>query len=69
MCLSAADVNPLCDECFAKEREGLIGDESDLCDECRKMLKCYCACCMTLYKSREEGGFEDGDLCKNCRDG
>lgn len=66
MCLSAADVNPLCDDCFAKERDGEIGSEDDLCESCRAMLKCYCYCCMTMYSTPEEGGFEDG-ICRECR--
>ena len=68
MCLSADDVNPLCDACFAKEKAGLVKKNGDLCNECRQMLTRYCACCMTLYNSREEGGFE-GELCRYCREG
>lgn len=67
MCLSADDVNPLCDDCFVKDKAGLIESEDDLCDECRAMLKCYCGCCMTVYRTPEEGGLENG-ICRRCRE-
>lgn len=39
MCLSADEVNPLCDECFAKckeaSRKGIEFKDEDMCDECR----------------------------------
>ena len=66
MCLSADDVNPLCDECFAKDKDGQIEREEDLCESCRANLKCFCFCCMTMYPTPEEGGFENG-ICRACR--
>lgn len=66
MCMSADDVNPLCDECFAKDKAGLIESEDDLCEECQAMLKCYCGCCLTMYPTPEAGGVEHG-ICEACR--
>ncbi len=64
MCLSADETNPLCDECFAKEKSlGSNFTDKDMCTDCRRVMKHYCSCCMT-YKKDEI--VEDG-CCKECR--
>ena len=63
MCLGAADVNPLCDECFAKEKNLKHGEEFEPCDECKEYMRHYCDCCMT-YKPDE---IVDEGLCRECR--
>ena len=67
MCLNAADVNPLCDECFAKEKAGLIKEDGDLCDECRELMARTCWCCNRSFTTAESGGVKNG-ACKECRD-
>lgn len=68
MCLNADDVNPLCDECFAKYKAGKLIEDKDMCKECRDLMKRYCWCCMVEYEIEQEAGIIDG-LCKKCRDG
>ena len=62
MCLSADDVNPLCDECFAKEKAGLIASDKDLCKDCQERMTRFCWCCMTAFPTAEDGG-----VCRACR--
>jgi len=63
MCLSADDVNPLCDECFWKLKHLKENEKFEPCEDCMKFLEHYCECCMT-YKSDEI--MKEG-LCKKCR--
>ena len=63
MCLAADEVNPLCDECFAKSKQLPADAELELCNSCKKYLEHYCECCMT-YKKDER---MDGGCCKLCR--
>lgn len=63
MCLTAADVSPLCDECFSRLRELPEGQEFEMCDECKKFMVHYCEYCMT-YKGDEI--IEEG-ICRECR--
>ena len=67
MCLNADEVNPLCDDCFAKEKEGKVEGAHGLCAVCRELMTRYCWCCMTSYPTAEEARIEDG-ICKSCRD-
>lgn len=62
MCLSADEVNPLCDECFAKLKHLAKDKEFEPCDSCKRFLEHYCQCCMT-YKKDEI--MKDG-CCKQC---
>ena len=36
MCIGADEVNPLCDECFTKEKNLKPGEELELCKECKE---------------------------------
>ncbi len=63
MCIGADEVNPLCDECFAKLKYLKNGEEFEPCEHCKKSLEHYCECCMT-YKKDEM--MENG-CCKKCR--
>ena len=67
MCLSADEVNPLCDECFAKYKADRIRGDNDLCEPCRARMKRFCGCCFNEYESPEEAGIVDG-LCRQCRE-
>lgn len=67
MCLSADEVNPLCDECFAKEKAGLIKEDRDLCNECRELMTRFCWCCMRSFRTAQEGGVKES-VCRECRD-
>lgn len=62
MCLSADEVNPLCDECFAREKHLKNEEEFEPCEECKKYLKDFCWCCMCSVP----GEVEDG-ICGECR--
>jgi hypothetical protein len=66
MCLSAGDVNPLCDECFEKEQDA--GKDVELCSSCKELMTRYCWCCMTAYNTKEEAQIEEG-ACLKCRSG
>ncbi|MCK4885750.1 MAG: hypothetical protein KAS96_00115 [Planctomycetes bacterium] len=61
MCLGAGEFNPLCDECFTKEKYLQKGDRFEPCEECKEYLKDFCWCCM----SHLPGKVEDG-CCKEC---
>jgi hypothetical protein len=63
MCLSAAEVSPLCDECFWKLNNLGKDEEFEPCETCKKFLKHYCDCCMT-YKPDE---IVEESLCRECR--
>ena len=63
MCLSADEVNPLCDECFAREKNLSPNEEFEPCEECKEALKHFCWCCMTTLRDEI---VEDG-CCKACR--
>ena len=68
MCLSAGEVNPLCDDCFAKsEEKGENFKDEDMCPECKELMKRYCWCCMKTYKTAEEAKIVDGS-CAKCRE-
>ena len=67
MCLSAEEINPLCDECFVKYKEDKIESDDDLCQFCRAYMKCFCWCCFTEYESPEEAGIV-ASLCRQCRE-
>ena len=69
MCLSAAETNPLCDECFAKEQAGRIKSDADLCPQCQAMLQRYCYGCMTLYATPEDADLDHAAMCRLCRQG
>ena len=62
MCLSADEVNPLCDECVARYKRLSVNRELEVCEECKKFLEHYCECCMT-YKKDEI--IKDG-CCRQC---
>ena len=62
MCLAADEVNPLCDECFAKYKY-LSTDKFEPCESCKKYLEHYCECCMTYRKDETM----EGGCCKECR--
>jgi len=66
MCLSADEVNPLCDECFAGCEEEAIHDEAGLCDGCQEIASKFCGCCFQEYESSEEADLKSG-LCWRCR--
>ena len=70
MCLSAADVNPLCDECFEKTQNTKIingkEEEVKLCPSCEELMTRFCGCCDTVYDTKEEANLIDG-VCKACR--
>jgi len=63
MCIGADEVNPLCDECFTKEKNLQPGEELELCERCKETMKHFCWCCMTL---KQDEVIEDG-CCKKCR--
>ena len=72
MCLSADEVNPLCDECFSKLKEagkkGIGLKDEDMCDECGNLPKHFCFCCDTDQRCCEHDlGVVDG-VCKRCRE-
>lgn len=72
MCLHADEVNPLCDECFAKwkeaKREGAELKDEDMCDECRDLPQHYCFSCDTDQRYSEEAlDIVDG-VCRRCRE-
>jgi len=72
MCLSADEVNPLCDECFAKYKEALekgveLKDE-DMCDGCRDLPNHYCFCCNTDQRVCERDLDIVEGVCKPCRE-
>jgi cobalamin biosynthesis Co2+ chelatase CbiK len=54
MCLTADEVNPLCDDCFGKYKEarekGIELKDEDMCDECRDLPNHYCFCCNTVQR-------------------
>ena len=61
MCLAADEVNPLCDECFAKEKS-LSNNftDKDICTDCKSALKHFCWCCMISYEDEiVEDGFSE----------
>ena len=60
MCLSADEVTPLCDECFAKEK---LPQNFEPCEKCNESLKHFCGCCLV----HRPDGVEDG-CCKECRE-
>ncbi len=65
MCLNADELNPLCDECFAKEKSlGSNFTDKDICTDCKSALKHFCWCCMISY---EDEIVEDG-CCQKCRE-
>ena len=72
MCLSADEVNPLCDECLAKYKEasgeGVELKDEDMCDECRDLPNHYCFCCNTDQRLCEEDLDIVEGICKPCRD-
>ena len=62
------EVNLLCKECSAKDKEGLIDDVNQLCAHCQEVaMTRFCWECMTAYATAEEAGIEDG-MCKACRE-
>ena len=63
MCLSADELNPLCDDCFVRQKALKAGERFEPCEACKKYLKHYCSCCM-VYKPGEVT--EEG-LCRKCR--
>ena len=64
MCLTADEVNPLCDECFAKSKQLPPDGDLEVCQICKEYLDHYCECCMTYrYDEKVEGG-----CCKQCRE-
>ena len=63
MCLRADEVNPLCDECFAKYKHLPPDKDLEICDSCKKYLEHYCDCCMTYNKDE----IMEGGCCKECR--
>ena len=69
MCLSADEVNPLCDECFWKLKHLSANEElkdEDLCDDCRSLPNHYCFCCERDQMFFDEDlGIIDG-ICKHC---
>ena len=72
MCLTADEVNPLCDECFGKlkesSRKGIEFEDEDMCDECRNLPRHYCFCCDTDQRCSEKVlDIVDG-ICKGCRE-
>jgi hypothetical protein len=66
MCLSVDEVNPLCDECFVRDKEGLIETEADLCSSCQGIASRVCWCCFLEYDSAEDAQIMGG-LCWRCR--
>ncbi len=72
MCLSADEVNPLCDECLAKYKEaaekGVELKDEDMCDECRDLPSHYCFCCNTDQRVCEQNLEIVGGICKPCRE-
>ncbi len=46
MCLTADEVNPLCDECLVKlkeaHRRGIELKDEDMCEECTDLPRHYC---------------------------
>ncbi len=72
MCLTADEVNPLCDECFAKLKEagekGIEFTDEDMCDECRDLPRHYCFCCGTSQKFSEEALDVVDGICRRCRE-
>lgn len=68
MCLSADEVNPLCDECLGKLKEkGDSFKDEDMCPTCKEMMTRYCSCCMTTFDTAEEAKIVDG-ACAKCRE-
>ena len=69
MCLSTYEVNPLCDDCFAKLdnlADNQILTNEDLCGECRALPKYYCFCCDTDQRCcKEDMDIVDG-ICRSC---
>lgn len=66
MCLSADEVNPLCDECFAREKEGLIETDADMCPRCQGIASRVCLCCCQEHESAEDAQIIGG-MCWRCR--
>lgn len=72
MCLTADEVNPLCDDCFGKYKEarekGVDLRDEDMCEECRDLPNHYCFCCETNQQfCKKDLGIIDG-ICKSCRE-
>lgn len=62
------DGDPLswaCDECFARyhQHSAIKHGEFKLCDECEKIARRMCLCCMTI----QEEVVDDG-VCKECQE-
>jgi len=70
MCLRAYEVNPFCDDCFAKinnlTNNQILTDE-ELCDECRDLPKHYCFCCDADQKYRKKDLDIINGVCRSCR--
>lgn len=66
VCLTADEVNPLCDECLARLKMWEGPGEFEPCECCKGFLEGLCMCCYTRYDPPEEGGIEDG-VCRECR--
>ena len=66
MCLSADEINPLCDECFARLKEYKGEDEFTPCKHCQAFLEGLCMCCYTRYDPPADGDIRDG-VCKHCK--
>lgn len=70
MCLSADEVNPLCDDCIAKLKylpDNQTLTDEDLCDECRDLPKHYCFCCDMDQRYCQENLDIINGVCRSCR--
>ena len=72
MCLTADEVNPLCDNCFGKYKEakakGIDLKDEDMCDECRGLPNHYCFCCNIDQRVCEKDLDITDGICKSCRE-
>jgi len=72
MCLTADEVNPLCDECLAKckeaNRKGIEFKDEDMCVECRDLPRHYCFCCKIDQRVCEKDLDIIEGVCRPCRE-
>lgn len=71
MCLSADEIDPLCDDCLAQykaaTKKGIELKDKDMCEACRDLPSHFCFCCYIDQRACEGNLDIVQGVCKYCR--